>query len=61
MRDTPEDLTLKAVLMGLHTTPVMQREVIFMLMSNEQGRERKYLTRSDFCGKCRPFILKMER
>lgn len=25
------------------------------------GRERKYLTRSDFCGKCRPFILKMER
>ena len=24
LRDTPEDLTLKAVLMGLHTTPVMQ-------------------------------------
>lgn len=31
------------------------------MRSAGNGRERKNLTRSDFCGKCRPFILKMER
>ena len=33
----------------------------YPMRSAGNGRERKYLTRSGFCGKCRPFILKMER
>ena len=33
----------------------------YPMRSAGNGRERKNLARSDFCGKCRPFILKMER
>ena len=33
----------------------------YPMRSAGNGWERKNLARSDFCGKCRPFILKMER
>lgn len=33
----------------------------YPMRSAGNGRERKNLARSDFCGRCRPFILKMEQ